>query len=474
MTRAETTSQADTSAVPSSSANGSAAEKQTSRLPRPTLSDVVVAAVLASALVLPAFIGNAAWPPALVFALAAAAVQLVRERRAPLLPPLMVGFIAVYAAAAIHGGALSGSDAARYFLRPLAALALAAIATTAAQRTRALWLLFLFAAVQVPVTAGQAIANVVQFGRNTTHHADAVTGTLGSSQAGTVTLVATGTAILVVSAWLIGAVRPKVAGPVAAALLSVGIFSSTRALIGFVVVGAAALVVVGATQVAWRRPPRRMLVATSAAALLSLPVVYGAIRALYPDAWRGAFGSQAASVLVPTRGDAALSEAERLARFGGVQLLPGRLAQMRLAVRLSAEDGPLTALLGRGPGSAALQPGYSRPADVPRPQRTGFTWIGKLLTETGWLGLAAFFALLVWLAFLGRRVWGHAVADADRALGAALVGVAALTAVGAAYTPVLDVRGYSAVFWILVGLGIAAARELPERTTREVRASPTA
>jgi hypothetical protein len=145
----------------------------------------------------------------------------------------------------------------------------------------------------------------------------------------------------------------------------------------------------------------------------------------------------------------------------GVELLPGRLSQLRLALRLSVHSGIVAGLIGRGMGSAQLDPAYHLAQYVPAPQRTGSTSVGTLLTETGWLGLLAFVGFLGWLALLGTRIWRRASPGwPDKALGAALPGVAALTFLGAIFTTVLDVRGYSIVFWLFVGVALSAAREV--------------
>jgi hypothetical protein len=142
-------------------------------------------------------------------------------------------------------------------------------------------------------------------------------------------------------------------------------------------------------------------------------------------------------------------------------LLPGRLVQLKLAARLSVQSGPVVAMLGHGPGSAELDPTYDRAQDVPLAQRTGPTWIGRVLTETGWLGLMAFFALVGWTARLGRQLWRlTASASVDRALGASLPGVAAVTVTAGALATILDIRGYSALFWLLVGLALSGVHEL--------------
>jgi nicotinamide riboside transporter PnuC len=140
---------------------------------------------------------------------------------------------------------------------------------------------------------------------------------------------------------------------------------------------------------------------------------------------------------------------------------------MRLAARLSVESGAAIAVFGRGLGSSEIRGvAYTESSQIPRPRRTATTWVGKALTETGWLGLIAFAGLLCWLIVLGWTLWGRRAAPvADRALGAALPGIAALTAAGAAYATILSVRGYSTVLWVLVGVAIAAVYRPDEAST---------
>jgi hypothetical protein len=141
------------------------------------------------------------------------------------------------------------------------------------------------------------------------------------------------------------------------------------------------------------------------------------------------------------------------------------MVQLKEAAKLSTDDGFAVAAIGRGLGAAGLDPSYTLAQDVPLPQRTGSTWIGKLLTESGWLGAAAFAALLAWLVLLSARVWRTATATADRVLAASLPGIAGLTAIGSVFTTVLDVRAFSLLFWIVVGVAIAAAHGLPARVS---------
>jgi hypothetical protein len=184
--------------------------------------------LLAATLWLPAVVNNKAWPPALGLLLLLAGYMVVRERRLPPLPAVIAVYVAVCVLAAAHGGTLPARELWRYFAGPLTALAVATVVVTPLQRLRALVLVVLFAASQIPITAGQAIAGVVAHGRRGAD-ADRVIGTLGSNHAGTVTLVALAAAVVVFAAWLSGALRTRTALPVTAGLVATGAFSATRA-----------------------------------------------------------------------------------------------------------------------------------------------------------------------------------------------------------------------------------------------------
>jgi MFS family permease len=156
----------------------------------------------------------------------------------------------------------------------------------------------------------------------------------------------------------------------------------------------------------------------------------------------------------------ARSETVSVEQVPAADLLPGRIAQLKLAAQISVRDGLAIAVIGRGPGSSEpAKPYYRDTHSIPRPQRTGSTWFGKLLTETGWLGVAAFLALLAWLVLLGRRLCRSTEASEDRVLGIALIGVAALTGATAVYGTFPSLPGYAVLFWAMVGLAISAARD---------------
>jgi len=457
-------------------------------------SDVAIALVLVSVIWMPAFAGGKAWPVAVACTFALAGSRALRERRLPPVPLFLVAFVAVYAAAAVHGGSADGSDLAVYFLRPLVAIAVATLVSTAAARLRALVLVVALAVSQIPVTAAQAADIVARYGRGATTGADAVTGTLGASQAGVLTLVGVAAASIVAASWLTGAVRGRWAALVAGALVAVGVFTATRAVVAFLVVVAMSLAAAAVLFFGPRRPPLGRLLAIVAAAVVAAPLVYVTTVAIYPGAFVGVWSSQTAAVLGgaeaqgirhPLRPPTWPPHARRVAGAPGterpaepavaapatspppqgVELLPGRMVQLEEAVRLSTDDGLGVAALGRGPGAAELDPSYRLAQEVPLPQRTGTTWVGKVLTETGWLGLGAFGALLAWLVLVAARLWRTAAATADRVLAASLPGIAGLTGIGAVFTTVLDVRGYSLLFWIVVGIAIAAAHGPPARVS---------
>jgi hypothetical protein len=413
--------------------------------------EVAVAGLLAAVFWLPPLVGEKAWTPALALLALLAGYTIVRRRRLPPLPVLMFVYLAAYAIALFHGRAVELSDLKQgYFVRPLTALAVAAVVTNPLQRLRALLLIVIFAVSQIPITAWQAIERVVKYGRGATAVVDNVSGSLGSSQAATVTLAALAAATIVVAAWLSGALGTWTAAATSLGLVAIGALSATRAAVGFVVVAGCA-VVAGAVALGASRPPAPRLWTILLASVAAGAGIFGLTTAMYRNVFTGALNSQTVPVL-------GLPGPTPATGLEGVQLLPGRLAQLKLAVRLSVRDGATVAVLGRGPGSSELGTfHYPNPQSVPLPKRTGSIWLGKILTEAGWLGVSAFFVLLGWLALLGHRLAKRrAAARADRVLGLALAGVAALTAVAAAYGTLLTVRGYATVFWLLVGIAISA------------------
>jgi hypothetical protein len=422
------------------------------------VADGALFVLLAATLWLPPLLGNRAWPPALGFVVVVAGYTVVRQQRRPPIPAALAVYVAVCVLAAAHGGG-SVRDIWRYFAGPVTAVAFATILVIPAQRVRALVLIVFFSLTQIPVALGQTIRAVVVYGRHGAA-ADRVTGALGANHAGIVTLVTLAAACLVLAGWLFGAIGSAAAAITLAGLVAVGTLTATRVAFVFLVV-AGATVVLATIALREEGRPSGHTCAVACLALLALSGgVYGVTRAIYPDAFVGALSSQNLSTIGVRQSDlpptGALAPAST---FTVPVLLPGRLSQLRLALRLSVESGVAIGALGRGLGSAEPDaPRYPSASAIPPPQRTATTWLGKILTETGWLGVGAFFGFLGWLVLLGCRVARRPGAERfDRVLGAALPGIAVLTAAGAAYATVLSVRGYATVFWVLVGVAISAA-----------------
>jgi hypothetical protein len=447
-----------------------------------TAGEWLLALALVLGLWLPDLAGRRAWLLPVVVLVLIAIPSWIRAGRVPRASLVVAAYIVVVTAAGLHGQTLDFTGVAGALLKPLIALAVAVLVTTSRQRARVMALLVVVAAVEVPITGVQAAKNAARLGSNAVAAADGVTGTLGTSQASVVALLGLLAASLLVGAWLAG-LPGRLALPLVVLLVAVGVFSSTRAVVGLVPFMALALAA-AFVPVKPSRAVRRRLVGVVAAGLLAAPLLYGGIEALYPGAFVGVFSSQATTVLggataqgipvvtpapepTPAASSApapALPSGPAAVVPSGVQLLPGRLGQLRLAARLSTDRGLSTFLVGRGLGSSALGPTIHLAQLVPPPQRTSSTWLGRALTETGWVGVFAFGALLIWLVGAGHRLWTRGGSAADRALGAALPTIAALTAAGAVLTTILDVRGFALPFWILVGLTVSALREAGPRS----------
>ncbi|HWQ02212.1 MAG TPA: hypothetical protein VN449_08880 [Gaiellaceae bacterium] len=428
------------------------------------LADVLVALLLASVLLFPAAAGNKAWPPALALLAVYASVQIVRRRRLPPTPLAIIGYTAVCVLAVIHGGIDARIEVWRYFAGPLTALAVATVVVTARQRLRVLIVFVALVLLQIPVAVGQMVDKLVTYGRHP-DLGDFVYGTLGRDHAGILTLVTVAAAAIVLAGWLCDALSTWTVVVLEAGLLSLAVFSATRAAPAFIVFTCVAML--AAIALHGREPALRRLIAAALASVVAGLVVLGLIVTIYPNAFRGAFSSQEHTILGQSStppGGSGRSSPDLAHTI--TPLLPGRVAQMRLAARLSVHSGAAVAVFGRGLGRSEVRVLYTEASQIPPPRRTATTWIGKALTETGWLGLIAFAGLICWLVVLGWRLWGRPVAPlADRVMGAALPGIAALTAAGAAYATILSVRGYSTVFWVLVGVAIAAAYR-PDEASR--------
>lgn len=409
----------------------------------------------------PGVSGAHAWavPGSLLVIAGAAAVVQMRSLPRAAFP--LVAYGAVYVLLGVRDGWHGGDDPARYVLRPLLAVAVASLPLSERAPRRLLLLIVGLGVVEACVATVQAASLVVRHGRHATSYADSVTGTLGAGQAGVLGLFALFAAAITVAWWLRGG-RSGISAVVVASLLLAGVVTSTRAA-AFIVP-----VVAVATSIAllWSGVPRvlpRRVILVGVMGLALGPGLYGSIAGLYSGAFQSGVAAQDAPVLGSSPagpGGPLRTEPEHIRRRRrrvGVELLPGRLAQLRLALRLSVHGGAGVFLFGRGFGSSELDPAWRTPKSVPLPQRTGSTWVGRVLTEAGWLGLAAFGALLAWLAVLAVSLGRAPGARSDGVLSAALLPLILLTVAGAVDTTILDVRAYSLPFWLVVGL---AARSL--------------
>lgn len=451
----------------------------------------LAAALLVSAFYLEPVAGNAPWLASLALTcLAGGAFVLRRPQSIRWVPLVLVAYVAIYALSGLVAGFGNGSEVARYLVRPAAIGALAVFLTTPDSRRRVLIAVVALTLPQVVVTGLQAVDARLERSGEAAAAADSVVGTFGDYGGGPATLVALAALCLVAGHAVVGLLGRRLGLVLAVALLSVGVFSATRAAVVFVPVVGTALVL-SATLAAGRPIPARRLAAILAVAVLASPAMYLGTEALFPNAFKGAFSNQGTLVLgdgspsadpgqkaspEPERrdpGQKASPEPERgdadpvAGRAGptGVALLPGRVTQLKQAVQISVENGARVFLLGRGFGATAVPEDAVRGSTIPKERRTGGTWLGRILGDAGWLGVIAFIALVGWLAWTGMRMVRRATNRHDVALGYSLPAFATLTLIGASYTTILDVRPYSAVFIVLVATAFAAARD--SRTSAE-------
>jgi hypothetical protein len=423
--------------------------------------EALAAALLVSAFYLEPILGSAPWLASLVLTCLAGAVAIVvSPRLIRTLPLPLVAYVAVYALAGAYADLGGASDIGRYLGRPVAIGALALWMTRPGASRRVLVMSLAAIAPQLAIAAVQSAKAVIEHGRKATLAADSVTGSLGSSEANTLGMVAIAGACILAGLALTRLVTPRQALGGAAAMVGICILASTRAAVLLVPIAAIGLAA-GAFLALRARAPVRPIVACLAIAAVSVPVIYGATAAIYPGAWLGAFSNQQShrlNSIDQTVGATGAHGGPPTPVAVGVAVLPGRAKQIRLAARISDDDGVGVALLGRGYGSAAVLDQALPASAVSPPHRTGVTWLGKVITETGWLSAIALFALLGWLVWLGVGLIRHASSDWERALGFTMPAFVALTAGGTVYTTVLDVRAYSALFIVLAATTIAASQ----------------
>jgi hypothetical protein len=429
--------------------------------------------LLVSTFVVPYWIGFYAWIPALGLAIALAALQGWRSGRPPVIPLAMILYVGAYAIAGLHSDRATFSiiEAGKYFAPPVLALAIAWAAHSPATRRNLMLLGVVAVAIQLPVVVVQAAHTTAQ----ATAIPDYVRGLLASDQANVLGQVAILTAVLVFVAGSVGRIPLGWAIAGTLALVSFGVLCSSKVdyFLAPVVFGVTAVVLWLATPS--HKPFRAPAVAATVCALAVFPVLYGGMDALYPGENNSLLEAQN---LTPVQQEAwkRSIQASRAAqsnhasgsshRNGGEQhvtLIPGRFQQLHLALRLSADRGPLAALLGRGIGDTryktqSLLGASSEMTSDPitrQAQKTNGVWVARLLSETGYLGLLAFVGLELYLMLLWWRNRDVDPRSWDSVVIYALPGIAAMTLMSALYNTALAIQPYATLFWPLLGIAIA-------------------
>jgi len=437
--------------------------------------EIGYAALLVSAFVLPVWIGFAAWIPALVIAVAFAVGHALLARRRIVLPPVMLAYLGIYAAALVLSDSATFSliEAGKFFAPPIYALAVAWAAFEAQTRKRLVLLTIAAAAIQLPVVIVQTIDNLLQRGGDAIDGVDFITGLLGDRTPGILTQVAILAAILVLSAGYLRLISLRQALLGGFALIMLGALSSTRASYVFVPLALGAVAM--ALWIVVRNPPdRRSLRAAVVAPLLAVAILILATGALYPGANSGLFGD-GGYVEETVERDPGLSTGEQILRPLNTTVLPGRGKQVRVALELSVDGGADTFFLGRGIGATRFktqavldETGASFDLLTRPEQQTNGVWIARVITETGYLGLLAFLGLLAYLVALTARNRELLRSPSwDGAVMLGLPGIAALTLTGAFFNTVLAIQPYATVFWALVGVAIAIDAQRRSASNRE-------
>jgi hypothetical protein len=410
------------------------------------------------ALVGPSFVGYGAWTPVTVLVIGLVLLrELLQGRGIPLWGPLVVYAIA-YLLIAAHGGANPAMPQAlsKYLLPPALALATAAAARDARLRTRIVVLLGGAVAVQVVIAGSQALQGIGTYGRsNFQQFGDFVTGTLGSSASGLLTLISVAMATVVFALAIERVWKPKLLMLASFALAGVGIISVARAVF-FFVPAAFGAVLLAAGVFARRSIGLRRVVAVATVLIALTPGLVIGMSALYPGV------TEDINSVAKLRDYLFLNTANS-------GPTPERGAQIELAVSEFKRFTVDEALLGRGVGYTWLEsdPHFASSQDFPvilKPQEfANSVWIPRALLEGGLLGMAAFVGLLVAMANVTRRARGKMrTGTVDSALMLALPGLAALTFVAALYLPVLASPPYATIFWTLLGVCLAIARSVRE------------
>ena len=205
-------------------------------------------------------------------------------------------------------------------------------------------------------------------------------------------------------------------------LLAGDVFTGLRAAIAFLPVTAVALA--AGLVIAGRRfaHPRKVATLVVVTGVVSVGVLWGATEAIYPGAFAGVFSNQSSQVLnaadipkEPQVGAGACSAVAAAAARGPLH----RAARHRAAARPRHADqaGRPDIDRGRREGlrrrARLRRRGHPRrralATHIPKAQTTGTIWLGRVLGDTGWIGIAAFFGLMAWL-----RAPGHCASSGAR------------------------------------------------------------
>jgi hypothetical protein len=423
--------------------------------------EIVFAGLYAVAFVGPAVLGNELWPPVVTLVVFYIAGRELLLGRRPVVSGFLFAYCAVYTLALVHGDWNPATvPAIRGIVTPaLLAMATASVARDAETRRRLVLLFVPFAALQLPFALLQSLEGIGTYGQSGFEQfGDNVTGTLGGSASGTLTLVTVAVGTVLFAAALERVWKPRLLGVASIILASAGVLSVARAVFIFVPVAAATTLL--ASAFLRKRSVGMKRIATVATLIaVATPAAVIAMSAIYPGVTRdiNSLDKIRDYLFLPQSGPN-----------------PERAGQLEIAVRVVKEGGVGAVVLGEGLGDTWLSgdPHVIASPDDPvvlKPEQfTNSVWTPRILVEAGLLGVLAFLALLAYMLSLARRGTRRVAERSwDAAIVLALPGIAALTLIGSFYQTVLDLPSYATFFWVLLGLGIATAREprnVPERS----------
>jgi hypothetical protein len=414
--------------------------------------ELLFVGLYAVAFIGPAYLGNSAWPPVVTLVVLYIAGRELLRGGTPVLSWFLFFYSAVYALALIHGSWNPATiPAIRGIVTPaLLAMATASVARDERTRRHLLLLLVPFVALQLPVALLQSLKGIGTYGQSGFEQfGDFVTGTLGSSASGTLTLVTVATATILFAAALERVWKPRLLALAAIVIAAAGVLSVARAVFIFVPVAAATTLLASAV-LRKRSVGMRRIATVATLIVVATPAAVLAMSAIYPGVTRD------------------INSVEKIREYlflpqSGPN--PERAGQLQIAVNAVKEGGAGAVLLGEGLGETWLSSDSHIVASTDTPvvlkpeQFTNSVWTPRMLVESGLLGVLAFLALLAYVLSIARRGAKRAAPRSwDSAIVLALPGLAALTFVGSFYQTVLDLPPYATIFWVMLGLGLALAR----------------